>query len=92
MNGMHITILIGSFAMASVAAQAQSWCPFTVQGPVAVRQEALRLLDVTGREVLRMPYTGTDTVVDASALTAGPYILRLADEQGRVVHQRVIKQ
>lgn len=65
---------------------------FILHGPATVRQGALRLLDLTGGEVLRIPYTGTGTVVDASALPAGPYILRLADEQGRVVHQWVIKQ
>lgn len=65
---------------------------FTLHGPSTVRLGEVGLLDLTGREVLRMPYTGTGMVVDASALPAGPYILRLADEHGRLVHQRVIKQ
>ncbi|MCC6840863.1 MAG: T9SS type A sorting domain-containing protein [Flavobacteriales bacterium] len=65
---------------------------FILHGPSTVRLGEVRLLDLTGREVLRMPYTGTGMVVDASALPAGPYILRLADEHGRLVHQRVIKQ
>lgn len=65
---------------------------FTLHGPVTVRQGEVCLLDLTGRELLRVPYTGDGMAVDASALPAGPYILKCADEQGRVVHQRVIKQ
>lgn len=65
---------------------------FTLHGPATVRQGEVSLLDLTGLEVLRVPYTGTGTVVDTNALLAGPYILRLADEHGRLAHQRVIKQ
>ncbi len=65
---------------------------FTLHGPATVRQGEVSLLDFTGREVQRFPYKGTGTVVDANALPAGPYILRLADEHRRSVYQRVFKQ
>ncbi|MBS1547079.1 MAG: T9SS type A sorting domain-containing protein [Bacteroidetes bacterium] len=65
---------------------------FTVHGPVTVRQGEVGLLDLTGREVLRVPFQGSLLEVNANGLLGGIYLLRVQDGQGRSSHRKVIKE
>lgn len=65
---------------------------FTVYFARPMAQGEVSLLDPTGRVLENITITGTRVQVDGSALPAGPYLLRLTDGQGRVVHKQVIKQ
>lgn len=65
---------------------------FTVHGPVTVQQGEVGLLDITGRELLRVPFRGTLLDVNASGLPGGIYLLRVQDGQGRASHREVIKE
>lgn len=65
---------------------------FTLHGPAIVRQGEVSLLDITGRELLLVPFQGSLLEVDASGLPGGIYLLRVQDGEGRSSHQKVIKE
>lgn len=65
---------------------------FTVHVPGSNAPGEVQLLDLTGRVLRRLPLSGSSLHVDASDLSAGPYMLRLVDGHGHASHQRVVKQ
>lgn len=63
-----------------------------VETAQAMRQAKARLVDLSGREVLRVPYEGKRLELKAPGLPAGLYVLQLADGQGNRGQVPVVKQ
>lgn len=63
-----------------------------VETAQVMRQAKARLVDLSGREVLRVPYEGKRLELEAQGLPAGLYVLQLADGQGNRGQVPVVKQ
>lgn len=64
---------------------------FTVRSATP-RNATVILFDMTGREMLSMPFNGTSLEVYPGLLPAGGYVLRMVDARGTLRHRMVIKE
>lgn len=64
---------------------------FTVRSDLH-RNASVMLLDMTGRELLAIPFHGTELEIDPGRLPAGSYVLRMVDERGILGQRLVIKE
>lgn len=64
---------------------------FTIRS-VIPRNATMFLLDMTGRELLAIPFRGMVLEIDPGQLPAGSYVLRMVDERGTLGHRLVIKE
>ncbi|HQV38989.1 MAG TPA: T9SS type A sorting domain-containing protein [Flavobacteriales bacterium] len=64
---------------------------FTVRS-VIPRNATVILLDMTGRELISVPFQGTALEMDPGLLPTGSYVLRMVDVKGDLSHRLVIKE
>ncbi|MCB0792581.1 MAG: VCBS repeat-containing protein [Flavobacteriales bacterium] len=61
-----------------------------ITGPTELRGDLVKVLDLTGREILRTYLTAD--ALDVASLTAGPYVVQVIYPNGRVLQERFVKE
>lgn len=63
---------------------------FTISFPVEQENITVSILDITGREIRAISFSGKELAIDRGNMSSGAYLLQVRDANGRVTNRKIV--